>query len=277
MNPLGGFARRQSYWNEFSKKYPAKPYLRIDGGALFSIGAAESPVVNRWMLEGTRKSNLDALGLNAWDLPAWQELGDLAAAGMLPRELLSLPLVSANVAPKAASFPAVRRSIIKEVSVDPKTGRKFRVGITALLFDPEERISRGDFAVEDPAVAARKVIAELRPATDYRVVLTDADLGRAMSLAIGVPGINLLVVSHDYVAASDAQQIGDTLIVVTVNEGRMFSDVRLQVPAGSARIQAEMRFVPLDRTIPDDAAMGEFVRRGQTAVDDVKKGKSPAY
>src|SRR6185436_15799837 len=111
---MGGFARRMSYWNAFARKYPGVPTLRLEGGSLFNFGVAEGPVVNRWMLEGTARSALDAVNLTAWDLPVWQELGDLAAGGLLPKELLALPLVSANVTAKIENFPAVQRAVVVE-------------------------------------------------------------------------------------------------------------------------------------------------------------------
>ena len=273
---MGGFARRMSYWNAFAHRYPRLHALRLDTGAIFSVGAVESSAVNRWLLEGTRRSNLDAVNLNAWDLPVWQELCSLAEAGLVARDLLDLPLVSANVTPKLDHFPGVRRSIVKEITVDEKSGRKVRIGITGLLHDPEERISRADFIVEDPTNAARAIVAELSSKTDFRVVMTDMDLGRGLSLAIAVRGINLLVVSHNYVALQEAQQIGDTLIVVVVNEGRMLNEVRLALPVGSDSVQAEARFVPLDRTIPDEPGMAELIRRAQTEADNARRGISPA-
>jgi len=273
---MGGFARRTSYWNAFARRYPARQTLRLDCGAVFSIGAVESPAINRWMLEGTRRSNLDAISLNAWDLPVWQEFGDLAAAAALPRELLDLTLVSANVVPRLAHFPTVRRSVIRDIMVDTKSGRKFRVGITGLLHDPEERISRADFAVEDSTSAARALVAELIPKTDFRIVMTDMDLGKALSLAIAVPGINLLVVSHNYTALQEARQVGDTLIVFPANEGRMLSEIRLALPSGSETARVETRFVPLDGTVPEDPGMAELIRRAQREVDAAKQGRPPA-
>jgi 2',3'-cyclic-nucleotide 2'-phosphodiesterase (5'-nucleotidase family) len=259
---MGGFARRMSYWNAFARTYPAVPSLRLDGGSIFNSGVAEAPVVNRWMLEGTFKSALDACNLSAWDLPVWAEMADLAEAGLVPKEYLKLPLVSANCKPKSASFPAVERYVVKEYAV---AGKRVRIGITGLLFDPEERISRRDFSIQDPAVAARQVVEELRDKTDYRVVLTDMDIGRAISLAVVVPGIHLMVVSHNYEAVSEAQQIGETLIVVPVNEGRAVGEVR--VALAGAKPESEDRFVALDRTVPDDPALGELLRKAQAQLD----------
>jgi 2',3'-cyclic-nucleotide 2'-phosphodiesterase (5'-nucleotidase family) len=76
--------------------------------------------------------------------------------------------------------------------------------------------------------AAREVVAEIASRTDYRVVLTDMDIGKAISLAIQVPGINLILVAHNYEAASEPQQVGGTLIVTSVNEGRAINEVRLE-------------------------------------------------
>ena len=266
---MGGFARRMSFWNAFARKYPGIPSLRLDGGSVFSSGAAEAPVVNRWMLDGTFRSNLDALNLTAWDLPVWQEMGDLAAAGQIPKEHLKLPLVSANVTPRVPNFPAIQRYLIKEYIL--ADGKRIRVGITGLLFDPEERISRKDFQIQDPQAAARQVMEEIKDKTDYRIVLTEMDMGRTISLAVLVPNINLVVVAHNYEAISEPQEVGDTLVVVPVNEGRMTGEVRLAPTAGSAKLSFHTRFVPLDRTVPDDPAMGEIVRKAQLDLDNFRK------
>ena len=266
---MGGFARRMSFWNAFARKYPGIPSLRLDGGSVFSSGAAEAPVVNRWMLDGTFRSNLDALNLTAWDLPVWQEMGDLAAAGQIPKEQLKLPLVSANVTPQVPNFPAVQRYLIKEYTL--ADGKRIRVGITGLLVDPEERISRKEFQIQDPQVAARQVMEEIKDKTDYRIVLTEMNMGKAISLAVLVPNIHLVVVAHNYEAISEPQEVGETLVVVPVNEGRMTGEIRLAPAAGSGKMNFFTRFVPLDRTVPDDPAMGEIVRKAQLDLDNFRK------
>jgi hypothetical protein len=103
--------------------------------------------------------------------------------------------------------------------------------------------------------------------------MTNMDLGSALSLAIAVPGINLLVVTHNYEEISEPQQVGETLLAIPVNEGRMLSEIRLAVPMESDRLQAETRFVPLDRTIPDDPGMGELIKRAQDAVAAAGRGE----
>ncbi len=268
---MGGFARRTRYWTAFARKFPGKPFLKLDGGSIFSYGPAEAPILNRWMLEGTFLSKLDALNLSTWDIPVWQEMGDLSKAGQVPAEWLKLPLVSANVKPRVAGFPDIQRYIIREIPIDPKTGQRVRVGLTGLLYDPEERVSRTDFEVQDPEIAIRQVIEELRGKTDYRIVLTDQTLGKAISLAITSPGISLMLVAHDYAVAADPQQVGDTLLVISVNEGRMISEVRLAVETASSNIRVQTRFIPLDRTVPDDSAMAELERRALAEIDDFKK------
>ncbi len=270
---MGGFARRTSYWNAFTIKYPHKPLLKINGGSIFSDDTPEAPILNRWMLEGTYKSDLDAINLSSWDLPIWQEMSDLASGGQFPVEWMNLPLVSANVRPRVANFPRVRRFIIKDVPIDENSGRHIRVAITGLLSDPEERISRSDFEVEDLEAAARQVLAELEGKADYFVVLTDDTLGKAISLAVNVPGISLLVVAHDYAVANDAQLVGNTLLVVPLNEGRVISEVRLSRDSASSGFRPTARFVPLDRNVPDDPEMAGLQRRAQAQLDESKKGK----
>ncbi len=270
---MGGFARRMSYWNAFAKKFPAVPLLRLDGGSIFSNGVAEAPILNRWTLEGTYRSGLQAINLTAWDLPVWQEIADLAAVGEIPKEFLTIPLVSANVASKIRNFPTIQRYVIRELPLPG--GRSVRVGITGLLYDPEERISRREFQIQDAQSAARKVIEEMRDRTDYRIVLTDTDIGKAISLAVVVPDINLILVAHNYEAISEPQQVGETLVVIPVNEGRMFSEVRLNFGADPGKAEFQTRFVPLDRTVPDDPAIGELIRKAGTQLENFRKGKLP--
>lgn len=268
---MGGFARRMSYWNAFARKYPGRALLRLDGGSLFSRGTATSPIVNRYMLEGTYRSNLDAVNLSSWDLPIWQEMGDMAAAELVPRDFLKIPLVSANVSARLANFPPIQRYIIKEFQVDPKAGKPLRVAITGLLSDPEERISRRDFQVQKPQDAASQIVAELGKKADFIVLLTDMDLGQVISLAVLVPGIHMIIVAHDYTAPTDPQQVGESIILGPVNEGRMLSEVRLTIRSGTEKAEIESHTVPLDRTVPDDPAMGELVRKAQAELEKVQK------
>jgi hypothetical protein len=153
---------------------------------------------------------------------------------------------------------------------------KYRVGISGVLDDPENRIPPSEFEIQDPTAAARDVIAELLPKTDFRILMTNMDLGSALSLAIAVPGINLIVVTHNYESLSEPQQIDDTLVVIPINEGRMLSEVRLAVTAGSDNVQAEARFVPLDRTVPDDPGMADLIRRAQDAVAAAERDRQAA-
>ncbi len=268
---MGGFARRISYFNAFARKYPARPVLRLDGGSIFGYGIAEASVVNPYILEGTYRSQLDAINLSTWDVATWQEMADLAAAGHVAKEYLQIPLISANVTPRVPNFPSLRPYIIKEYGVG--SGRTVRIGITGLLFDPEERISRRDFQVDDPSQAARRVFEELKGKVDYRIVLTDMDIGRAVRLALAVPGINLILVTHNYTALTEPEQVGGTLLVIPVNQGRMVSEVRMKFDLASVGIDLQTRFVPLDETIPEDPAMRKLVQGAQFAVDAFKKGK----
>ncbi len=268
-NPMGGFARRVSYWNAFARKYPARPLVRIDGGSLFAVAVAESGLVNRYILEGTYRSGLDAVNLTSWDIPGWRELVDLAAAGKVPRQLFDVPLVSANVKAKVAGFPVIHPYVVRELVLDDRTGKKLRLGITGLLYDPGERISRTDFDVERPEVAVRRVIDQMREKCDYSVVLTDSDIGRAISLAVLVPAINLMVVAHDYEELAEPQQVGNTLITIPANQGRYVTEVRLALNPASQEMGVTARFVPLDRTIPDDPAMRELIRKARTAVEEL--------
>jgi hypothetical protein len=260
-----------SYWNAFAKKFPSQTLLRLDSGSIFSRGEAASPVVNRYMVEGTYRSNLDGINMSAWDLPVWQEMGDLAAAGEISKEFLKVPLVSANVTTKLPNFPAFQRYIVKEFKVDPNAGKPLRVGITGLLFDPEERISRKDFQVQKPEDAARQIVADLGGKADYIIILTDMALGQAISLAVVVPGIHLLAAAHDYAVAPDAQQIGDSLIVGPVHQGQMLSEVRLNIKSGTQRVEIESHNVPLNETIPDDPVLGELIRKARAEVAKVQK------
>jgi 2',3'-cyclic-nucleotide 2'-phosphodiesterase (5'-nucleotidase family) len=270
---MGGFARRMSYFNAFAGRYPARPFIRLDGGSLFSRGKAESAVVNRWMLEGTYLSRLDAVNLSAWDAPVWQEMAELSSAGQIQKEFLRIPLVSANARPKSPNYPVVRRYVIRECRVPSGNDRIFRVGITGLLFDPEERISRREYQIDDPEQSVKKVFEELKGAVDYRIVLTDMDIGSAVSLAVAVPGIDLILVAHNYDSLTEPEQVGSTLMVIPVNEGRMISEVRMSFDPKSENIDLQSRFVPLDQTVPDEPSMGALARRAEAAVDDLKGKK----
>ncbi len=247
--------------------------MRLDGGSIFAKATAEAAVVNRWMLEGVFRSKMDAINLSVWDLPVWEELGDLASRDKTLRELLNVPLVSANVTSKKPTFPVVRRYIIKEYPLGDNTGKLVRIGVTGVLSDPEERIPRAEFEVDDPILAARRVIEEMEGKADYRILLTDMDFGGAMSLGVDLPKVDLIVVTHNYEALSEPELVGQTLAVITVNEGRVINEVRLGFDIKAGKIDLQARFVPLDSNVPDDPAMGELVRAAQAAVRQFRNEK----
>ncbi len=265
---MGGFARRMSYWNAFAARYPGVPALRIDGGSIFASATAEAPLLNRWMLEGTWRSKLEALNLSVQDAPIWGELADMAAASQIPAEWLRVPLVSANVKAKRPGYPSIRRYVVRSVPIGK--GSVLRVGITGIVVDRSDQLDKGEFEIQDAAVAAREVFAEMRDLTDYRVLLADVDLGRAVSLAVSVPEYNILVVAHNYAVLNDPQQVGETLLVVPINEGRMISEVRIALDVAASQAVMESRFIPLDQTVPDDPGMGQLVSKAKSEVDAFK-------
>ncbi len=263
-----------SYWRAFAKKYPSQPLLRLDGGSIFSRGELASPIINRYILEGIYLSRLDALNVSASDIPVWQEMADLAASGLVAREFLNLPLVSSNLTPKVAGFPAFQPYILKEIKINPPDGKPLRLAITGLFVDPEERVSRKNFEVQEPDEAIRRVLGELRSKVDYVIVLADMGIGEAISLAITVPGINMLVVAHNYEAATDAQQVVDTLLIGPINQGRMITEARLGLKSGSQSVTIGVHHVPLDATIPDDPEMAELERKLLQAVSKVRNAQA---
>ncbi len=271
---MGGFARRMSYFNAMAAEYPTRHVMRLDGGSIFSIGAAGSSIINRWILEGTSRCHLDAINLSAWDAPVWQQMEALAAAGGLPKELLNVPLVSANVTGSTANYPSIQRFIVREYVIESQRGRKVRVGVTGLLEDPDERVAHAGLLVEEPVAAARKIVEEMARQTDYRIVLTDMDLGKAISLAINVPKIDLILVSHDYQDASETQQVGETLVVTSATDARMVSEIRMIFDFDNGRADVQSRIVPLDKSIPDDPTMADLVRSVEAEVREaVKPGR----
>ena len=266
---MGGFARRMSYWNAFSQEFPDRPALRVDAGSIFSTGDVEAPIINRWILEGTHRSELDAINLSSWDLPVWQEMADLVDAGMVSKDLMDVPLVSANVTPKSSSFPSIRRHRIRALGAGGK--QEVRIGISGLLSDPDGRVSENEFQVENPVAAIRRVTEEIRKQVDFMLVLTDLNLGKVTSLAIQVPEIDVIVVAHNYETVSHPHRVGETLIVTPVNEGRMISELLLDVDSPSGEEKIKTRFVALDRNIPDDPAMGEMLGKAEAELEEFRK------
>ena len=61
------------------------------------------------------------------------------------------------------------------------------------------------------------------------------------------------------------------MVIGPVNEGRMISEVRLNIRSGVEKLDIESHLVALDRTIPDDPELGELVRKAQAEVDKIQK------
>ncbi len=113
----------------------------------------------------------------------------------------------------------------------------------------------------------------MQPKSDYRVIMIDAGVGKAISLAAVIPSINLIVVAHNYEEISEPQLVGDTLISMPANEGRLISEVRVVLQQQSQSVGVHARFVPLDRSVPDDPEMGALIKKAQADVDDFKRGR----
>jgi 2',3'-cyclic-nucleotide 2'-phosphodiesterase (5'-nucleotidase family) len=115
----------------------------------------------------------------------------------------------------------------------------------------------------------RLVLEELRSRADYLVFLVDCDAGRAVSLAALLPSIDLIAVAHNYLEITEPHQVANTLIATPASGGRLLSEIRIGTGTVPDAVAVTTRFVPLDKSLPDDPAMGELIRKAQAELEQL--------
>src|SRR5262245_28518799 len=166
-----------------------------------------------------------------------------------------LPIVSANLYYKGGKKLVFPPYLIKSIG-------GVKVGFFGLISDKVPLgPSEDSLHVEEPGVAAKRVIAEMRKKGATTVVLL-SQLGKVESedLASAVPGIDAVVAGHNVPVLPKGRQIKTTTAVYGGEQGQYMGVTTLTLGAKNAVTAGDAETFILGPEIPDKPEMAKLVK-----------------
>jgi hypothetical protein len=235
-NPSGGLAKRQAMIEQYRRTRSGLVVVDAGDTLVDRPGAIKIKYVAMTLGRG----GYDALGLGD------QELGlGVPELQRLAREY-KLPYICSNVRDGAGQF-IFPPHVIRQVG-------GIRVGIFAVVADeafgfPPQEWRKG-LKVEPPLEAAKREVAELRPACDLIVALSHQRLMDTRELAAGAAGIDVVVSGHDERMLPKGEKMGEALLVAAGDEGRLLGAITMtRQPKGPPQLSLLM--TELSAQVPD--------------------------
>ena len=276
---MGGLARRVSYTKAFRHRSNMEvPTLVVDAGNSFTddrFSATQLPAEvmtkNKWVVKGYGDFHHDAANISYVDLPY---LGELLKKDGYDKRVEDYPfiqrLVSANIHPMDDQHRDPVAYVIREVTLKRGApGQKVRIGVVGFSEakptgpNASETVY-GDFRVDDPFEAAKKILPELKQKADYIVALAYMDMGSAQRLASENPEIDTIIGARQTSNMDEAQHFNRATITYAYNQTKYLGELRVYFKGDGTPENQINRYIALDSTIPDDPQALEVVTTAHT-------------
>ncbi len=204
---------------------------------------------------------IQGMNLMGYDAMAWGEI-DLGATAETLRERLAeaqFAVLSSNL--EAAGRLPIQPYLLKELD-----------GHTAAILAataPQAAARSGtvgiELTVEPPIEAISRTVAGLRSQADIIIVLSNLTHGQNASLAVTVPGIDVILGAHDTQVKMGAQAImgptGKVVVGTTYRQGQFLGVVNVQFDAQGQVVSFTAQDIGLLDKYADDPAMLELLAR----------------
>jgi len=263
MKGLGGLARQVTFWRRVLADTTAGPRLRVSGGDLLfghpAVVGAE--VVAYWRRRGTLLGGmLAACGIE------YAAVGDAdLALGYAQARASLAPLgdrwISANLTPRPATDGATPGAASPPTPFAVVERGTVRIGLFSVLRRPPGDLPDGVAAIEDPIVAARRVVAALRERNCSIVVLL-AHLGAHddTELLQAVPGIDVAVCGCCPGPRQQPTRVGTTWYCSAMFGGGQVGRVDVLGRRPDGALDIRHRLYDMDRSLPADVGTQDTVR-----------------
>src|SRR2546425_6967240 len=178
-------------------------------------------------------------------------------------ERSGLPVVCANIFMKASGKPALTPYIIKKIG-------SVKVGIFALMNDKVAYgPSQDSLRVEDPSIAAKRVLAEMKKKGATVTVLL-SQLGKVESedLAAAVPGIDVVIVGHANSLLMKGRMIKNTVATYGGEQGQYVGRTIVSLNAARHQTTAESEVFMLAPEVGEKADVAKLVKTFEDAFNE---------
>jgi hypothetical protein len=136
--------------------------------------------------------------------------------------------------------------------------------------DRKDMVANSGFVIEDPLVAARAALDEVRDRADLTVIVGYLKLPTAHKLAIRNDDLDLIITADDRGVVFDPKQVNNALIVYAAKETKHLGELRFYTDAEGVVERFTARYVELDSIIPDDPRMAEITTSARKEIDVVQ-------
>jgi 5'-nucleotidase len=281
------------------------PVLLLDSGDFMMGTAFEFLAASQAAeLSEIQKLSYDAITLGNHEFD-WTPGGLALILGAAAQKGFTVPIVASNMKLDAAStdqgakavINAVKRKVVKTLPGGLKVGIFGLLGKNAVDVTPTVKPLTFD-AID---VAAQSVVDELRNQDNVDIVIAlshsginQAGTGEDATLAMKVPGIDVILSGHTHDALTTAVKVGKTVITQAGRYGENMGKLAFTItrhPGGGAAADAgpdggeppttvmldSYDLVPIDDTVAGDTTTETRVGTYKTAIDGLLAPASLAY
>ncbi|MEN6462173.1 MAG: bifunctional UDP-sugar hydrolase/5'-nucleotidase [Syntrophomonas sp.] len=279
----GGYARLQTVIKQQREKDPE--VVLVDGGdfcmgTLFqTIFSQEAPGLR---LMGQMGYDVITLGNHEFDFgPAG--LAESLTAAQTSKDPLPL-MVAGNIAFPVDSAGKINEPLTKmkdamgaygvgEYTILERKG--YRIGIFGIMGKEAASCApMAGVAFTDPIEQARNIVEKLQKQEKVDLIIclshsgtvSEPDKSEDVILAQKVPGINVIISGHSHSKLDQPITVGDTIICSAGEYGENLGMVTLKKSSATAWKEANYRLIPIDASIPGDAAISQRIEKFKTMV-----------
>ncbi len=237
--PLGGLARRKSFFESVQKRTSA--VLKLDAGDFldaFGFNAKKDELV----IQLYRELGYDAVNIGDQEFANGSEF--------IRQQLLrsELPLISANLGSGANPLSVESRVVI--------TRQNLRIGVVGYLpwssflyFSDKTKLPVKPYG--DGLDQLQKSVDDLRPQVDLLIVLSQAGFENDVEWTEKIHGVDVVIGGHSQTELTAPYRQAETVIVQAGSGGTHVGKLDL-VLRNKQWTVSDYRLVPLDSTIPED-------------------------
>jgi hypothetical protein len=244
----GGMARRASFFQQL--RQDGWPVLGLDVGGLGHGFGRQAELKFQTLVESKRKMGYEAMTFGADDLrlPAGELVAVAASVDGKPS-----PFVTANVGLLGKPGEIIPQTRLIEVG-------GIKIGVTAILGKKFQKEIRNDeIEMSDPDAVLPKIVAALKPKSDYLVLLAHATLDEAVELGKKFPAFNVVVSSGGWEEPPKSAQTIDGTKTLLITVGHKGMDAIVLGLYDGAHPPFRYQRVPLDSRFKSSPDMKQLM------------------
>jgi len=262
--PKGGLARRAALMDSLRRVKPENVFA-VDAGGFFPVTDDERDA-GPFMLRAMGRMRVRAAGVAPGDLRfGYSFLNDAADSARVW-------LVCANLRHRGNDEPAFRASGLL-------SGNGVSIGVFGLMPEGADLgPARDSLVATSPEKAARSAIATLRAqGAQFIVLLSQLGQAQGESLAVHVPGIDLLVAGGAVPVYASGKRVGDAVALYGGAQGWQvgMADVRMGRPGSRPRIDA--RTIVLGPEFGMEPAMAASVKGFEDSLNARLRARAASF